>query len=113
MHYQLNLHLSRDQKNYDWLFESEEDTITVFDEVLDTFQEYEPPNTESFQEEKQREIDSTGKSDSVQIKVIKVDKEALIRSAAYDGMWYEDQHFQDIYKTLTDRLVAPQEEPIA
>lgn len=113
MHYQLNLHLSRDRKDYYWQFESEEDTIAIFDEVLDTFQEYEPPNAEAFREEKQREIDKTGKSDTVQIKVVKVDKEALIRSAAYDGMWYEDQHFQEIYKTLTERLGEPQEKPIA
>lgn len=109
MHYQLNLHLARDKKDYYWLFQSEEDTITVFNEVVETFKQYEEPNAEAFIEEKQREIDETGKSNTVQIEVVKVDKEALIRSAAYNEMWYDDRHFDDIYKTLTDRLGAPEE----
>lgn len=113
MHYQLNLHLSRDQKNYYWLFSSEEDTITIFNEILGAFEQYEPPNVQAFKEEKQREINETGKSDTVQIEVVQVDKKALIRSAAYNGMWYEDQYFQDIYKTLSDQLGLPQEEPTA
>ncbi|MFD1863076.1 hypothetical protein [Planococcus chinensis] len=113
MHYQLNLHLSRDKKDYYWLFRSEEDTITVFNEVVETFKQYEPPNAEAFIEEKQREIDETGKSNTVQIEVVKVDKEALIRSASYNEMWYDDEHFDDIYKTLTARLGAPEEGSIA
>lgn len=113
MHYQLNLHLSSEKKDYFWLFNSENDTITVFNEVIETFRQYEPPNVEAFKEEKEREIEETGRSNAVRIEVVKVDKEALIRSAAYDGMWYEEQHFQDIYKTLTDRLGAPEENSIA
>lgn len=113
MHYQLNLHLSRDKKDYYWLFRSEEDTITVFNEVVETFKQYEPPNAEAFIEEKKREIDETGKSNTVQIEVVKVDKEALIRSASYNEMWYDDEHFDDIYKTLIDRLGAPEEGSIA
>lgn len=110
MHYQLNLHLSREKKDYFWLFRSEEDTIGVFNEVIETFKQYEPPNAEAFMEEKQHEIDETGKSNTVQIEVVKADKEALIRSASYNGMWYDDQHFQDIYSTLTDKLGTPEEE---
>lgn len=109
MHYQLNLHLSRDQKDYFWLFKSEEDTIGVFNEVVETFNQYEPSNAEAFMEEKQREIDETGKSNTVQIEVVKADKEALIRSASYNGMWYDDRHFQEIYKTLTEKLGTPEE----
>ena len=110
MHYQLNLHLSRDKKDYYWLFKSEEDTIDVFNEVIETFNQYEPPNAEAFIEEKQREIDETGKSNTVQIEVVKADKEAIIRSASYKGMWYDDRHFQEIYDKLTDKLGTPEEE---
>ena len=113
MHYQLNLHLSRDKKDYFWLFRSDENTITVFNEVLETFKQYEPRNVVAFIEEKQHEIDVTGKSNTIQIEVVKVDKEALIRSASYNEMWYDDRYFEEIYKTLTDRLGVPEEESIA
>ncbi|GKW47043.1 hypothetical protein [Planococcus sp. NCCP-2050] len=110
MHYQLNLRLAQEKKDYFWLFRSEEDTITVFNEVVEAFKEYEPPNSAAFIEEKRREIDETGRSNTVQIEVVKADKEALIRSAAYNEMWYEGKHFEDIYRTLTDKLGQPEEE---
>ncbi|PSL41577.1 hypothetical protein B0H99_102261 [Planomicrobium soli] len=113
MHYQLNLHLAREKKDYYWLFKSEEDTMTVFNDVIETFKQYEPQDTAAFMKEKQQEIDETGGSNTVQIEVVKVDKEAIIRSASYNEMWYEGRHFQDIYKTLTDRLGVPEEESIA
>ncbi|RNF38889.1 hypothetical protein [Planococcus salinus] len=110
MHYQLNLHLSSEQKDYFWLFRSEENTMTVFNEVIEAFKKYEAADTQMFMKEKQREIDETGKSDTVQIEVVKVDKEAIIRSASYNEMWYEGEHFDDIYNTLTDKLGAPEVE---
>lgn len=110
MHYQLNLHLSSAKKDYYWLFKSEEDTITVFNEVVETFRKYEPRDADAFMKEKRRELDETGKSNSVQIEVVKVDKKAIIRSASYSELWYEDRHFDDIYNTLTDRLGTPEEE---
>lgn len=112
MHYQLNLKLSSEQKEYFWLFKSEEDTITVFNEVIETFKQYEPHDTETFMKEKQQEIDETGKSHTVQIQVVKVDQKVIIRSAAYNEMWYEGEHFEDIYNTLTDKLGAPEVESL-
>lgn len=112
MHYQLNLHLTRAQKDYYWLFKSEEDTITVFNEVVATFRQYEARDTAAFQKEQRREIDATGTGNAVQIEVVKVDRSALIRSAAYKEMFYEEKHFEDIYNTLTDRLGVPEEESI-
>lgn len=109
MHYQLNLRLARKKKDYYWLYESEEDTITVFNEVIETFKEYEPHDSEAFMEEQRREMDETGRSNTVQIEVIKADKEAVIRSASYNEMWYEDRHFEDIYRTLTGKLGQPEE----
>ena len=112
MHYQLNLHLASEQKDYFWLFKSREDTITVFNEVIETFRKYEPRDAEAFIKEKRREIDETGTSHTVQIEVVKVDKKALIRSASYNEMWYEGRHFEDIYRTLTDKLGVPEEESV-
>lgn len=112
MHYQLNLRLSQEKKDYYWLFNSEEDTITVFNDVVETFKEYEPHDSAAFIEEKRREIDETGHSNTVQIEVVKADKEAVIRSAAYNEMWYEGKHFDDIYRTLTDKLGQPEEDTI-
>lgn len=113
MYYQLNLHLSREKKDYFWLFRSEENTMEVFNEVISTFRQYEPKNTALFMEEVQHEIDETGSSDTVQIEVVKADERALIRSAAYKEMWYDDKYFKEIYQTLTDRLGVPEEESIA
>ena len=113
MHYQLNLHLASAKKDYYWLFKSEEDTMTVFNEVVETFRQYEPRDVDAFAKEKRREIDETGKSNSVQIEVVKVDKEAIIRSASYNEMFYEEHHFDDIYRTLTDRLGTPEEESVS
>ncbi|TAA71722.1 hypothetical protein [Planococcus salinarum] len=110
MHYQLNLHLSRTKKDYYWLFNSEQDTITVFNEVVEMFKKYEPQNTEAFQKEQRRELEATGTSNSVQIEVVKVDKEAIIRSVSYNEMFYEERHFDDIYETLTEKLGMPEEE---
>lgn len=112
MHYQLNLRLACEKKDYYWLYESEEDTITVFNEVVEAFREYEPQDSEAFMEEKRREMDETGHSDTVQIEVIKADKEAVIRSASYNAMWYEDRHFDDIYQTLASKLGQPEEKTI-
>ena len=112
MHYQLNLHLASAKKDYYWLFKSEEDTMTVFNEVVETFRQYEPRDADAFAKEQRREIDQTGKSNSVQIEVVKVDKEAIIRSASYTEMFYEEQHFDDIYETLTGRLGAPEEQSL-
>ena len=109
MHYQLNLHLSSAKKDYYWLFKSEQDTITVFNEVVETFRQYEPRDAAAFQKEKRREIDATGTSNSVQIEVVKVDKEAIIRSASYNEMFYEEKHFEDIYNILTEKLGTPEE----
>ncbi|WKA55508.1 hypothetical protein [Planococcus shixiaomingii] len=113
MHYQLNLHLSREKKDYYWLFNSPEDTVTVFNEVVETFRQYEPPNTQTFIQEKQREINEVGSSNTVHIEVVKVDKEALIRSASYKEMVYEGRHFKAIYNILSSRLGPPEEESIA
>lgn len=113
MYYQLNLHLSREKKDYFWLFRSEENTMEVFNEVISTFWQYEPKNTALFMAEMQHEIDETGSSDTVQIEVVKADERALIRSAAYKEMWYDDKYFKEIYQTLTDRLGVPEEESIA
>lgn len=110
MHYQLNLHLASAKKDYYWLFNSEADTMTVFNEVVETFRQYEPRDANAFAQEKRREIDETGKSNSVQIEVVKVDKKAIIRSASYTEMFYEAQHFDDIYATLTKKLGTPEEE---
>ncbi|MGI2329167.1 hypothetical protein [Planococcus sp. YIM B11945] len=112
MHYQLNLHLADQKKDYYWLFNSEEDTITVFNDVIQTFKQYEPRDAEAFMKEKKIEIDETGKSNTVQIEVVKVDKEAIIRSASYNEMWYEGQHFEDIYKTLTEKHGTPEEDSV-
>lgn len=112
MHYQLNLHMARAKKDYYWLFNSQEETMTVFNEVVAMFQQYEPRDADAFAEEKRREIDETGKSDSVQIEVVKVDKKAVIRSASYNEMFYEARHFDDIYDKLTERLGRPEEEPL-
>ena len=112
MHYQLNLRLPREKKDYFWLFKSEEDTITVFNEVIEAFKKYEPHDSVAFMEEKRREIDETGNSNTVQIEVVKVDKEALIRSASYNEMWYEGRHFEEIYNTLVGKLGQPEEEAV-
>lgn len=113
MHYQLNLRLPRENKDYFWLFRSEEDTITLFNEVIEAFKKYEPRDSVAFMEEKRREIDETGHSNTVQIEVVKVDKEALIRSVSYNEMWYEGRHFEEIYETLTGRLGQPEEETLS
>lgn len=113
MHYQLNLRLASEKKDYFWLFNSEKDTVTVFNEVVKTFRNYEPNDTEAFVKEKRREINETGESNTVQIEVVKVDKEAIIRSVSYNEMWYEGRHFKEIYQTLTDKLGTPEEESIA
>lgn len=113
MHYQLNLHLSREKKDYYWLFSSPENTLTLFNEVIETFKYYEPKNSKAFLKEKQIEIDETGTSNTVQIEIVKVDKDAIIRTASYKGMLYEARHFKAIYNILTDRLGAPEEEIIA
>ncbi|MBB5179896.1 hypothetical protein HNQ44_001320 [Planomicrobium koreense] len=110
MHYQLNLQLSRMNKDYYWLFRSEENTITVFNEVLETFKQYEPQNAFAFMQEAQREIEETGTSNTVHIEVVKVDRKVIIRSASYNGMSYDDRYFQEIYNILTERLGVPEEE---
>lgn len=110
MHYQLNLHLPSAKKDYYWLFQSENNTITVFNEVIETFRQYEARNSIAFQKEQRRELNETGTNHSVQIEVVKIDKRAIIRSAAYTEMFYEEKHFVDIYNTLTDRLGIPEEE---
>ncbi|TWT01585.1 hypothetical protein [Planomicrobium sp. CPCC 101079] len=113
MHYQLTLHLASEKKDYYWLFNSQEDTVTIFNEVIETFKHYEPKNSKAFIKENQREIDETGRSNMVQIEVVKVDKEAIIRSASYNEMMYEGRHFKAIYNILTNRLGPPEEESIA
>lgn len=110
MHYQLNLHLAREKKDYFWLFSSGKDTITVFNEVIETFRKYEPRNAAAFMKEKRREIDETGESNTVLIEVVKADREAIIRSASYSEMWYDAKHFEEIYNTLTENLGTPEEE---
>ncbi|MFD1030169.1 hypothetical protein [Metaplanococcus flavidus] len=112
MHYQLNLHLASAKKDYYWLFQSEQDTMTVFNEVVETFRQYEPRDADAFAKEKRLELDETGTSNSVQIEVVKVDKEAIIRSASYSEMFYEEKHFDDIYNTLTEKLGTPEEESL-
>lgn len=113
MYYQLNLHVSREKKDYFWLFRSEENTMEVFNQVVETFRQYEPKNAAMFMKEAQQQIDATGGSDTVQIEVVKADEKALIRSAAYKEMWYDDKYFPEIYQTLTDRLGVPEEASIA
>lgn len=110
MHYQLNLRLAQVKKDYYWLFQSEEDTIPVFNEVLEAFKKYEPRDSAAFMEKKRREIDDTGRSNTVQIEVVKVDKKALIRSASINEMWYDGKHFEEIYDRLTGKLGRPEEE---
>lgn len=112
MHYQLNLHMASAKKDYYWLFNSQEDTMTVFNEVVAMFRQYEPRDAEAFAKEQRQEMDETGKSDSVQIEVVKVDKKAIIRSAAYNEMFYEARYFEDIYDKLTERLGRPEEETL-
>lgn len=112
MHYQLNLHLASAKKDYFWLFNSQQDTMTVFNEVVETFRKYEPRDAAAFAKEKRRELEEPGKSNSVQIEVVKVDRKAVIRSASYTEMFYEERHFDDIYKTLTDKLGTPEEESL-
>lgn len=87
--------------------------MEVFNDVVKTFRQYEPKNSAIFMKEMQEEIEATGGSDTVQIEVVKADERALIRSAAYKEMWYDDKYFQEIYQTLTDRLGVPEEESIA
>lgn len=110
MHYQLNLQLSSAKKSYYWLFNSQEDTMTVFNEVVEMFRQYEPRDADAFAKEKRQEIDETGRTNSVQIEVVKVDRKAVIRSASYTEMFYEERHFDDIYEKLTARLGQPEEE---
>lgn len=110
MHYQLNLQLSSAKKNYYWLFNSQDDTMTVFNEVVEMFRQYEPRDADAFAKEKRQEIDATGRTNSVQIEVVKVDRKAVIRSASYTEMFYEERHFDDIYDKLTARLGRPEEE---
>ena len=109
MHYQLNLHLPSAKKDYYWLFNSENNTMTIFNEVVQTFRKYEARNSIAFQKEQRRELNETGTNHSVQIEVVKIDRRAIIRSAAYTEMFYEEKHFEDIYNTLTDKLGIPEE----
>lgn len=108
MEYQLTLRLADGDKGYSWLFESPEDTMPLFDEVVETFQHYEADDMETFIREKKKEIEETGSSHTAQINVTKVDEKAIIRSASYKEMWYEGKYFDDILEVLTDRLGPPE-----
>lgn len=108
LEYQLTLRLANENKGYSWLFESPEDTMPLFDEVVETFQHYEADDMETFIREKKKEIEETGSSHTAQIDVTKVDEKAIIRSASYKEMWYEGKYFDDILEVLTDRLGPPE-----
>ncbi|PSL41486.1 hypothetical protein B0H99_102170 [Planomicrobium soli] len=109
MEYQLTIRLTSEKKGYFWLFESEEDTISIFNEVVKTFEQYEPNDVDLFMREKRKEIEETGETHAVQIDVTKNEKHVVVRSAAYNEMWYEGKHFNDIFNTLTERLGRAQE----
>ncbi len=108
LEYQLTLRLANENEGYSWLFESPEDTMPLFDEVVDTFQHYEPDDMETFIQEKKKEIEETGSSHTAQIDVTKVEPKAIIRSASYKEMWYEGKYFDDILEVLTDKLGPPE-----
>lgn len=110
MEYQLTLRLANEKEGYAWLFESPEDTMPLFDDVVETFQHYEAADMESFILEKKKEIDETGSSHTAQIDVTKVDPHAIIRSASYKEMWYDGKYFDDILEILTDKLGPPENE---
>lgn len=108
LEYQLTLRLANENEGYTWLFESPEDTMPLFDDVVDTFEHYEADDMETFIREKKKEIEETGSSHTVQIDVTKVEPRAIIRSASYKEMWYEGKYFDDILEVLTDKLGAPE-----
>jgi len=109
LEYQLTIRLTSEKKGYYWLFESQDDTISIFNEVVETFKQYEPHDMDLFMKEKRKEIEETGETHAVQIDVTKNEKHVVVRSAAYNEMWYEGKHFEDIFNTLTEKLGQPQE----
>lgn len=109
MEYQLTIRLTSEKKGYYWLFQSEEDTVSIFDEVVETFKHYEAEDQEQFMQDKRKEIEETGESHTVQIDVTKNEKHAVVRSAAYNEMWYEGKHFDEIFNILTEKLGQAQE----
>ncbi|MBT2569750.1 hypothetical protein [Planococcus sp. ISL-110] len=108
MEYQLTLRLANNNKGYSWLFESPEDTIPLFDDVIERFRHYEADDMETFILEKKKEIEETGSSQAVQIDVTKVEPRVVIRSASYKEMWYEGKYFDDILEILNDKLGPPE-----
>lgn len=110
LEYQLTLRSSNDKKGYSWLFESPEDTIPLFDDVVETFKHYEADDMERFIHEKKKRIGETDSNPAAQIDLTKVDPHAVIRSASYKEMWYDGKYFDDILEILTDKLGPPENE---